>query len=161
MRIFSFIFLFVFALSLSLTAQDAPSSPSSDTQPEKNSEIDIPVAIGQVVKGIRIPNFDESGELSMEFEAETAVKEKDTLIRMENLSILIIDAQDKEKTTVHMQSAVFDLDTKILTSESPTTLQRNDVEIVGDTAEFDTRSRFSRMKGNVKMTIFDIESFNH
>ena len=39
-------------------------------------------------------------------------------------------------------------------------IKRDDFEIVGQTGEFNTRTRFARFLGNVKMTILNTENFD-
>ena len=134
----------------------APSPAAAPTQ-----EIDVPIPIGQDVRGIRIPNFNEKGELSMEIEAEVARKVEDRLIEMEGLHVKMVDAEDKSKVDVQMEKAVFNLDNRILNSDTQTTIKREDFEIIGDTAEFDTKTRYSKMVGNVKMTIFSMDRYQN
>jgi len=50
---------------------------------------------------------------------------------------------------------VLDLNTRILTSKTRTTIQRADFNIAGDSVEFDTNNRTGRLVGNVKMVITD------
>jgi hypothetical protein len=73
---------------------------------------------------------------------------------MENLAIEI---HNDDGTTFHvaMPHAVFNFDTKLLTSDTPTTIKRDDMIIDGDKAVFDVKKRFGRVIGNVKMTIFN------
>jgi len=52
-----------------------------------------------------------------------------------------------------MQTSVFDLKTKILSSQERATVKRADFNIVGDAIQFDTNTRTGRMVGNVKMVI--------
>lgn len=141
-----------------LSAQEAPASPVPSQ--EKQGKIDIPVPMGQEIKGIKIPSFNDKGELTMEFQAETAMKEQEHLLKMKNLTIIVIDPDDKTRTDVHMEDAVFNLDTRILSTKNQTIIRRDDAEIIGDSAEFDTKTRFSRMEGNVKMTISDLDHYN-
>ncbi len=54
---------------------------------------------------------------------------------------------------IDMQTSVFDLKTKILSSQERATVKRADFNIVGDAIQFDTNTRTGRMVGNVKMVI--------
>lgn len=148
-----YLILFLLIPTLAL-AEESP------TPTDNGAKIDIPVPMGQEIKGIRIPSFNDEGELTMEFEAETAMKEQENLLKMSNLKIVVIDPEDNSRTDVHMENAIFDLDTRILHADSRTTIRREDVEIIGESAEFDTKTRFSRMRGNVKMTISDLDRYN-
>jgi hypothetical protein len=52
-----------------------------------------------------------------------------------------------------MQTSVFDLKTKILSSQERATVKRADFNIIGDAIQFDINTRTGRMIGNVKMVI--------
>ncbi|MEO8206598.1 MAG: hypothetical protein ABI615_10495, partial [Chthoniobacterales bacterium] len=55
--------------------------------PSGEPKIDIPIPIGKQVQGIKIPHYNEKGDLVMLFEAETAVRLDDSHIEMKNLKI--------------------------------------------------------------------------
>jgi hypothetical protein len=107
----------------------------------------------QVFHGIKIPSLAPNGELQSLFKAESAKRIGDHDMEMQGLQIEI---HNDDGTTFHVEMAhsVFNFDTKILTSDTPTTIKRNDFVINGDRAEFNVKTRFGRMLGNVKMTIF-------
>jgi len=106
----------------------------------------------QVYHGLRIPHMDPTGRLLMLFDAGSAKRIDDRNIEMEDLKIEI---HNDDGTTFHveMPRSVFNLDTRVLTSDTPVTIRREDFIINGETAEFHTKTRFGRMRGNVKMTI--------
>ncbi len=109
---------------------------------------------GQVFQGIQIPNRNANGRLLSLISAKTAKRIGDRDIEMENLAIEI---HNEDGTTFHvaMPHAVFNFDTRLLTSDTPTTIKRDDMIIDGDKAVFDVKKRFGRVIGNVKMTIFN------
>jgi hypothetical protein len=107
---------------------------------------------GQTYRGVHIPNYDANGKLLMLFDAESARRVSDRDIEMEMLKIEIHN-QDGTTFHVEMKHSVLDLDTRILTSDTPTTIKRSDFVINGDRAEFHTKEKFGRMFGNVKMVI--------
>lgn len=126
-------------------------APASED--EKIAAVLDPMPAGQVFNGLVIPSLGPNGQIQSLFKAESAKRIGDRDMEMTNLQIEI---HNDDGTTFHVQMAhsVFNFDTKILTSDTPTTIKRNDFVINGDRAEFNVKSRFGRMLGNVKMTIF-------
>jgi hypothetical protein len=159
----------------SLSAQDSRATPSKKeaAAPEKPSkkvkreatpnaaeqEIEIPVPEGLPVKGIKVPSYSPEGKLLMMLDAEQARKLDADRIEFENLKIDAYSEDDK-KIYVELPRSIFNLTTRILTSESRVLIRREDFELVGDAGEFYTKNRFAKILGNVKMTIFNTEDFN-
>jgi hypothetical protein len=135
-------------------AKGEPKQTESD-----NQEIDIPVPEGVPVKGIKVPSYSADGKLLMMLDAEQARKLDADRIEFENLKIDAYSDDDK-KIYVELPRSIFNLTTRILTSESRVLIRREDFELVGDAGEFHTRNRFARILGNVKMTIFGTENFD-
>jgi hypothetical protein len=173
-------FLLSLALAVALSAgslagqRTAPTPPAKETTaPEKSQkkakgepkptnagpDIDIPVPEGVPVKGIKVPSYSPEGKLLMMLDAEQARKLDADRIEFENLKI---DAftEDEKKIYVELPRSIFNLTTRILTSESRVLIRREDFELVGDAGEFYTKNRFAKILGNVKMTIFSTENFD-
>jgi hypothetical protein len=126
---------------------------------ESEEEIDIPVPDGVPVKGIKVPSYSADGKLLMMLDAEQARKLDAERIEFENLKIDAYSDDDK-KIYVELPRSIFNLTTRILTSESRVLIRREDFELVGDAGEFYTKNRFAKILGNVKMTILNTESFD-
>jgi hypothetical protein len=159
-----------------LTAQESSTAPSNKEaassgktskkakrEPKQvesdNEDIDIPVPEGVPVKGIKVPSYSADGKLLMMLDAEQARKLDADRIEFENLKIDAYSDDDK-KIYIELPRSIFNLTTRILTSESRVLIRREDFELVGDAGEFYTRNRFARILGNVKMTIFGTENFD-
>ena len=125
---------------------------------ESEQEIDIPVPDGVPVKGIKVPSYSADGKLLMMLDAEQARKLDAERIEFENLKIDAYSDDDK-KIYVELPRSIFNLTTRILTSESRVLIRREDFELVGDAGEFYTKNRFAKILGNVKMTILNTEDF--
>jgi hypothetical protein len=143
-------------------ASSGKTSKKIKQEPKQNDteqDIDIPVPEGVPVKGIKVPSYSADGKLLMMLNAEQARKLDADRIEFENLKI---DAysDDNKKIYVELPRSVFNLTTRILTSESRVLIRREDFELVGDSGEFYTRNRFAKILGNVKMTIFSTENFD-
>ena len=61
--------------------------------------------------------------------------------------------KDGKDMTVTASEAMFDLANTLLSTETTTTIKREDFLMVGDSATFDTTKRFGTMKGHVHTDI--------
>lgn len=130
---------------------EAKPSPTPDDGPD----IDIPVPAGEKIKGIKIPHYGPDGKLMMMFDAETAMKTDETHIALE---VLKIDAysEDGQKIYIELPTAIFNVETRIMTGDNNVLVRRDDFEITGKEGEFNTKTRFAKIVGNVKMIIKDL-----
>ncbi len=122
-------------------------------------DIDIPVAIGQSVKGIRLPHYDKDkdGKLSMRFNADSAERASETMFNFKGLRIEVFDTSpDKPAMEVLLNEAVFDRTTSMLSSTDHAKIKGEQFEITGSRLEFDSKTRASRLLGPVFMTITDM-----
>ncbi len=128
----------------------ADEPPASAEQKEDNIVKGIPA--GQTYYGLRIPNFSPSGKLLMLFDAKSAKRISERDVEMTDLKIEI---HNNDGTTFHvaMEHSLFNLDTRIMTSDTPTTISRDDFVITGAKAEFHLKNKFGRMLGATKMII--------
>jgi hypothetical protein len=129
----------------------ATPAKTTDSAAKENTMLDS-IPSGQTYHGLRIPNFSPTGKLLMLFDAKTAKRINDRNLEMQDLKIEI---HNNDGTTFHvaMAHSVFNLDTRILTSDTPTTISREDFVIEGERAEFHLKTKFGRMLGATKMTI--------
>ena len=128
-------------------------------QDDPGEALDIPVAIGQEVKGIRMPYYDKdkAGKLSMRFNAEIAERANETSFNFKGLRIELFDkSPDKPDMEVFLNQAVFDRTTSMLTSKDQAKIKGEQYEIIGSQLEFDSKTRASRLLGPVTMTITDL-----
>ena len=121
--------------------------------------IEIPVAIGQSVRGIRLPHYDKGGDkLSLRLNADSAERASETKFSFQGLRIEIFDeSADKPAMEVVLDRAVFDRDTNLLTSENRAVIRGETFQITGSQLEFDSNTRSSRILGPVSMTISQME----
>jgi hypothetical protein len=156
--------VFVIALGLSgvsLRAADpgaAGASAAAAGESAKPAPIDIPIPVGEPVSGIKIPQYDEEGKLSMTLLAGKARKLDDRKVEFENLKIRFTDKEGKE-ILVEIPHALLDTETRLLNADSKTVISRDDFDIDGDNVEFDTVSRTGRFKGRVHASFRNGASF--
>ena len=103
---------------------------------KKSDGIDVPIEPGHAAEGVRLPYFNSDGKLQMALSIEHALRKDEDHIEM---------------------TAVLDLKTRVVTSAEPVTIRRADFEITGETMIFNTATRVGKMKGKVRMLIFEPE----
>src|SRR6266581_7049109 len=131
----------------------AKAGPSSS--PGEQSLTNIPLPIGHEAKGLVLPDFDGEGHLRGKFEAGTAHRIDQEHIGFQHLKITTYTPENRPDLQIDMHTSVLDLQTRILSSQERTTVQRTDFNIAGDSMYFDTNTRTGRLIGNVKMVITD------
>jgi len=125
-----------------------------------SGEVEVPVAIGQVLKGMRLPHYDKVNpeKLSLRFNADSAERTSEKQFSFKGLIIEIFDqTADKAAMEVILSEAVYDRDTQLLTSTEKARIKGEQFEVVGRQLEFDSKTRSSRLLGPVFMTITQME----
>ncbi|MEI7864076.1 MAG: LPS export ABC transporter periplasmic protein LptC [Chthoniobacterales bacterium] len=125
-----------------------------------SGEVEIPVAIGQVLKGMRLPHYDKANpeKLSLRFNADSAERTSEKQFSFQGLRIEIFDqTADKATMEVILSEAVYDRDTQLLTSTKQAWIKGEQFEAVGKQLEFNSKTRSSRLLGPVFMTITQME----
>lgn len=126
---------------------------TASASPGEQTLTNIPLPVGHEAKGLVLPDFDSEGHLRGKFLANTARRIDEEHIQFQDLKITTFTPESQVDLQIDMQTSVFDLKTKILSSQERATVKRADFNIVGDTIQFDTNTRTGRMIGNVKMVI--------
>lgn len=134
------------------TAVTAQQRTETSPTPENKASIDLPAPVGQDMKGITIPQYDPEGRLTMRFSAETARKIDEHQVDLNALTIEFFEKDGKD-ITVAVPHGIFNLETKILSSDNKTSIKREDFDVVGESATFDTAKRFGTMQGHVHTEI--------
>jgi hypothetical protein len=138
-----------------------PSPSPAETVPSASPslsarKIEIPLQKGEPAYGIKYPVYNDKGELTMQVDASAGEPLNESQIEFKDVQIAVFE--DNKKYFIQMSRSQLNLDTRILASDTPATIYRDDFEIIGDTLEFNAKTRFSKMVGTVKMTIFSIEA---
>ena len=92
-------------------------SPSAAPASKNDRKIDLPVPIGEPVKGIKIPQYDDAGKLTMCLTAETAQKLDEQQVELHKLKVQFDDKEEKE-IVVEIPHSFLNLETKMLTADS-------------------------------------------
>ena len=145
----------LFAESKGDKKKSARARVSPNGSPAEQSLTNIPLPIGHEAKGLVLPDFDGEGHLRGRFEAGTAQRIDQQHIGFQHLKITTYTPESQPDLKIDMQTSVLDLNTRVLSSQERTTIQRADFNIAGDSVQFDTNTRTGRLIGNVKMVITD------
>jgi hypothetical protein len=113
----------------------------------------IPLPVGHEAKGLVLPDFNAEGKLVGRFEAGLARRLDEQRVAFRDLKITTFTPENQVDLQVEMHTSIFNLSSRILTSEERSTVRRADFNIVGDSAQFDTNARTGKLAGNVKMVI--------
>lgn len=125
---------------------------AEDAAEESKEDVDVPIPVGIPMNGLKIPHFDEEGREVMLLESDVATKINEQTIEFENLKIEALDEEGR-KIFVELPKSVFNLETRILSGDQSAKIHREDFEINGDSIEFDTRTKFGRLRGKISMII--------
>jgi hypothetical protein len=131
----------------------AATSPGATGSPGEQNLTNIPLPIGHEAKGLVLPDFDLEGHLRGKFVAGSARRLDEERVSFQDLKITTFTPESQPDLEIDLHTSIFNLKTKILTSNERSTVSRADFNVVGDTIEFDTNARTGRMIGNVKMVI--------
>jgi hypothetical protein len=133
-------------------SESAKKSEDKDKPAPTTEEFNVPVPVGIPVKGIKIPHRDENGKLLMTIEAEVATKLDDEQVEMQSMKVESFD-QDGKAIIITLPRSLLNLQTRLLTGNEGVRIERDDFEITGDSVEFNTKTRFATLRGNIRMII--------
>jgi hypothetical protein len=148
------------ALASALLLASLSAAQAEGEAKDFSGEIQIPVSIGQILKGMRMPYYEKNkpDKLSMRFNAEQAQRTSETKFTFKGLRIEVFeDSADKPAMEVILNDAVFDRETSLLTSLDRAKIKGGQFEIIGRQLEFDSKTRNSRLQGPVFMTVTQLE----
>jgi len=143
--------IFLLTLGFAILPLQADDKPKASSSPEEK-ELDLPVPVGIPVNGIKIPHYNSDGKLALLLEADTALKNDDANVQFTNLKLEALDEDDR-KIFVELPQAVLNLDTRILTGDKTVNIRREDFTISADWIEFNTKTRFGTVRGNIHMVL--------
>jgi hypothetical protein len=149
----------VFSAATLLIASLAAVEAEGDSN-DISTQIDIPVSVGQVLKGMRLPYYEKNkpDKLSLRLNADEAERSSDTQFKFKGLRIeLFEDSAEKPAMEVILNDAIFDQQTNLLRSLDRAKIKGEQFEIVGHQLEFDSKTRNSRLLGPVFMTLTELE----
>lgn len=143
--------IFLLALGLGLLSARAEPfpKPSPSAAPEK---LEVPVPVGMPVNGIKVPHYNADGKLELVLEAEKAQKTDEKNVEFDNLKLEALDNEER-KIFVDLPHANLNLESHILIGNETARIRREDFTVTGDRIEFNTKTRFGTLRGNIRMIL--------
>jgi hypothetical protein len=137
------------------------SGGESKEKEKKNDEkaapkLSLPLPKGQDSKGVVIPYTDAAGKKSMVFKIGVGTRLDDNRVKMTDLLIETFDENNTQEMTIALPASQLDLSTRTITGDQGVTIKRSDFEITGKNMEFNTETKQGRIKGNVRMIIYEL-----
>ena len=128
-------------------------------QPDDGTgRLDLPLAEDHDSLGMKIPYYDTSGRLQMNFTIGVARKTDPDHVAMKDMQVETFNEEGETDMVVDLPASELDLNTRVITSHTRTTIKRDDFVITGDSVVFNTVTRVGKLVGNVHMTIYDLGS---
>lgn len=116
---------------------------------------DVPIPIHHKAEGVTLPYFDDKGKLQMHYKIASALRVDNDHLQMAQVQVETFDENGKTEMKIDMPSSVLDLNTRIVTSETPVTIRRSDFEVTGERMRFNSETRTGVMLGKVRMLIYN------
>ena len=129
---------------------------TNGTPHDKSNSLEVPIPIQHGAKGIKLPYYDGSGKLQMDFSITSAFRVDADHLKMKGVLMQTYDETGKLEMMIDLPSSILDLETRIVKSDEPFILRRSDFEINGDTMQFDTATKSGKIIGKVKMLIYNL-----
>ncbi|MDP9292275.1 MAG: LPS export ABC transporter periplasmic protein LptC [Verrucomicrobiota bacterium] len=129
-------------------------SPTPDAKAPKFNPL---IPVGHSAKGITLPYFNEAGKLQMRFKIGVANRIDIGHLQMSDVMVETFGDDGQPGMKIDLPISLLDLNTEIVTSDHPVTVERSDFTLVGEALEFDSRTRRAKFTGKVRMLIFDRE----
>ncbi|MDQ6808935.1 MAG: hypothetical protein M3Z64_05845 [Verrucomicrobiota bacterium] len=118
-----------------------------------DSLTNLPLPVGHEAKGLVLPNFDADGHLTGKLEAGTAKRIDQENVQFSALKMTTFTDENAPDLQIEMSSSILNLKTRVISSKERTTVKRADIDLVGDTMQYDTVSHRGTLIGHVKMVI--------
>lgn len=118
-----------------------------------SGRMSLPLVEGNDSKGLKIPYYDVEGDLQMIFTIGIATRLDADRVKMQETKVETFNEEGEVDMTVQLPTSVLDLNTRIISSETATTIQREDFVITGDTVQFNTVTKQGTLIGNVRMVV--------
>lgn len=111
--------------------------------------------VGREFKGVAIPRYDGT-KLQSVMRSETVVRINEQFLHLTKLTIDVYNGAGEPETTISMDEAEYDLTIGEMASKTPAKIEQPRFTMTGDKMTFETKTKVSRMIGNVRVIIDDV-----
>ena len=134
-----------------------PKKPKNK-QPKETGKMDIPVSKDHDAKGLKIPYFDGSGKKQMIFTIGVASRLDDDHIGLTETQVETFNDQGDHEMIIDLPKSELNVITNILVTKKRMMIKRDDFEIVGESMEFNLKTKQGTLSGGVRMLIYNINT---
>ena len=131
--------------------------PSATPRAKVTEKNPFPLPVGEPANDLKIPDTDLTGQLLSQIIAAKATRIDDEHVQMKEMKMDLNHPDGKEDFHVIMPTSVFNLKTRIITSDETVTVRTQDFELTGQGMEFNTVDRTGRLIGKVRMLIHNLK----
>jgi len=142
----------------SSTTEKGGKNAGGTGKPDNQRMHDIPVSPEHPAKGLKIPYFDNEGKLQMNFVIGIATRIDADHIDMSDMQVETFDEQQQHEMYIDLPTSILDLNTSIITTQKRVTIRREDFILVGETMEFNTKTKQGSLGGSVRMLIYNLDN---
>ena len=114
--------------------------------------------VGQRNLDVKIPSFKDGRPNSL-MRAGSMTRLDDDNMAIEKMDIRMFGLTKDRDVRVQLITGTYNMPSQILSSEERSRISREDFQMEGDSMVFDTKTQQGKMTGNVRMVIYDTESF--
>jgi hypothetical protein len=133
-------------------------TPNPDETPAPKKKTEIPVIAGHPSYKMRVPYFSSDGKRQMNFTIAVATRTGDSTVNLQNMQIETFDDHEQHEMDIDLPNSDLNTDTNIITTRHHVKIDRDDFELTGDAAIFNTVTKQGGLSGNVHMIIYDMKS---
>jgi hypothetical protein len=137
-------------------ADKSKDSKSNNQTDDGKGRLNLPLEEDHDSLGLKIPYYDASGRLQMNFVIGVARKVDPDHVHMKDMQVETFNEEGETDMLIDLPASELDLNTRVITSHTKTTIKRDDFVITGDSVVFNTITKVGSLAGNVHMTIFDL-----
>lgn len=141
-------------------APAVPATPDPAATPvgaAASKDIPFPLPIGDTATIVKVPNVGSAGQILSQMLAMKAKRIDADHVEMQETKIDLNQADGKSDYHIDIPASIFDLKTRIISSEHPVVIRTQDFELTGEKMRFDTVERSGELMGNVHMIIHNLK----
>ena len=140
-------------LKKALESDDSKSTPRA----KKPKPIPFPLSLHDSANKLKIPETSITGQLLSQLMAAKATRLDNEHVQMNEMNLDLYHPDGKEDFHITMPTSVFNLNTRIITSDDPVTVRTQDFDLTGEKMEFNTVDRTGKLIGKVRMLIHNLK----
>ncbi len=134
----------------------APAVAPGATPDPNSGRLSLPLVEGRPSTGLKIPYYDTTGRLQMNYTIGIATKLDPDHVEMKEAQVETFNEEGETDMHIEMPVSILDLNTRVITSNTKATIKREDFIVTGDSVAFNTATKQGKLIGHVHMIIYDL-----